>query len=464
MADAGMVDEPSLTRRLGGLVAGTAGAALPAQVLERARVSILHNLAVGLAGRPRERVAAVTARQYWAAPAEATLLMDGARVSCEGAAFANAALMNIRSQDDTHAASTSHPGSPTLAAALAVAERQGSSGAAFLAAVVLGYEVLCRAGRDFDERFTARGFRAAALLGGFGAAAAAARLLGLSAEQAGHALGLQANLAGGLAQVWREGSAEAALQIGFGARNGIAAAYAAAGGATAARFALEGTGGFYNGFGGTGAPPAEALAGLGVGWQLEEITVKPLPVCAILQGPAGLFLEMCASRGWRPEAIAAVVVTLNPYEADYPGIDNAGPFASSIATKLSAQFCIGLAAVAGRITPDGLDRVDDPAVLAVAGRVSVRRDAAVAARCCRLEVRLRGGEVLAGAVASPVGQPGFDECARFARGLGAEMGADAAAVERLIAAVAGLEAAADVGALVAAAVRVQSKVAFDRIT
>lgn len=441
----------SLTEILGRMVAETMFAAIPAAVVARAKVSLLHNIAVGLAGRRRETFAFAAAEKFWGAPAEATLLQNGAAVSAEGAAFANAALMNLRSQDDTHAASTSHPGSPTMAAALAIAEVCGASGEEFLGAVILGYEALCRTGRDFDDRFTARGFRAAALLGGFGAAAATARLMRLSALQTAHALGLQANLAGGMAQVWREGSAEANMQLAFGARNGIAAARAAACGATAAIFALEGEAGFFNAFGGAAGPAVEILEGLGEAWQLLEVTVKPLPVCAILQGPAMLLLDLIRRHAMRPEDIESVTLTLNPYEADYPGVDNVGPFGSATATKLSAQFSLALAAIAGRITPEGLGRVADATILAMSRRVLVRRDAAILLRRCRVEIVSRGGAEISGIVDVPAGQPGFSECADFARALGPEIGATAAQVERLIEMVAGVEKAADVRGLMAAA-------------
>jgi len=423
--------EQSLTQVLARLIVERKVSSLPPSVIERAKVSILHNLAVGLAGRPRETVAFVAAQKYWSAPAEASLLHNGARVSCEAAAFANAALFNVRSQDDTHAGSTSHPGSPTLGAALAIAESSGASGAEFLAAVILGYEVLCRIGRDFDDRFTANGFRAAALVGGFGAAAAAARLLRLTADQTTHALGLQANLASGLAQVWREGSAEATMQIGFGARNGIAAARAAACGATSAIHALEGQAGFYNAYSRTNKPPHEALHRLGEAWQFDEITVKPLPVCAILQGPASLFLNIVQTQIVRPDDITAITVTLNPYEADYPGIDNAGPFASNIATKLSAQFSIALAATDHRITPDGLNRLTDPKILALATRVHLQRDSTIPQRSCRLTIRRHAGEDITATIDKPVGQPSFDECHRFAQTLAPEIGASQAAIDQL---------------------------------
>jgi 2-methylcitrate dehydratase PrpD len=444
-------DSSSLTQTLGRMVVETRFAAIPAAVVTRAKVSLLHNIAVGLAGRGRENVAAVAAQKYWAAPAEATLLHNGAAVSAEGAAFANAALMNLRSQDDTHAASTSHPGSPTMAAAMAMAESCSASGEDFLAAVILGYETLCRIGRDFDDRFTARGFRAASLLGGFGAAAATARLLKLSGAQTAHALGLQANLSGGIAQVWREGSAEANMQLAFGARNGIAAARAAACGATAALLVLEGEAGFFSAFAGTAGPARELLEGIGESWQLLEVTVKPLPICAILQGPAMLFLDSLRRRQMRPEAIESITLSLNPYEADYPGVDNPGPFASATATKLSAQFCLGLAAIEGRITPEGLERLRDETILAVARRVFLRRDAGILVRLCRVAIRLRDGEEIAGSVEIPAGQPDFSECAAFVRMLGPEIGATGSQIDRLIHEVAELEKAPDVRGLIAAA-------------
>ncbi len=442
----------SLSYDLGVMVADLPAGAVPPAVMARAKVSLLHNLSVGLAGRSLERVAGLAARTYWAQPAAATLLGCGARVSVEGAALANAALINVRSQDDTHAPSTSHPGSPTIGAALAVAEESGSTGQEFLMAVVLGYEILCRVGREFDDQFTARGFRAAALLGGFGAAAAAARLMRLSGAQTAHALGLHVNFAGGVAQVWREGSAEAVWQIGVGARNGILSARAAACGATAAAQAFEGQAGFFQAFGGVRTGWDGAAKDLGESWVFPEITVKPLPVCAILQGPAALLIELVRTHDLRAADIAGIELTLNPYEADYPGIDFGGPFASAIATKLSAQFSLALAVTDGRITPAALARVDDEAVLALSRLVTVVRDAAIAPRLCRLAVRLVNGDVLRGTVDAPVGKPDFAACGDFAKSLAPEIGASDAAIERFIAAVAGIDSAPDVKELVAACV------------
>ncbi len=430
---------PSLTETLGDFVAATNFAVIPPPVINRAKVSFVHNFIMALAGRRRECVAHVMAKRFWPLPAQATLLHDGTRVTVEAAAFANGALLHARSQDDTHAASTSHPGSPVMAAALAIAETQCSSGAEFLAAIVLGYEVLGRIGRDFDHLVTGRGFRAACVFGAFGAAAAAAKLLSLSGGETAQAIALAAHLAAGLSQVWEEGSPEFPLQLGFAARNGILAARAAQAGATAARYILEGKGGFYRAYAGTQEPTREALAGLGTHWQIAEATVKAYPVCAILQGPVASTLKLI--RNLNPASVTEIILELSPYEAAYPGIDNCGPFASSVATKMSAQFSLGLALTDQALTLDGLSRLDDAAIGAHAKRVRVVANPALVPRASRLRLRLADGTAMMDEVTSPVGQPDFHEISMFAHRLIPETGLAQTAIDHLLSTVASLELA-----------------------
>ncbi len=437
----------SLTEIFGAFVAATRFDAIPAEIVVRAKVSLVHNLALAIAGRPRERIAHAMAKRLWSAPAEATLLHDGVRVSPEAAAFANAALIHTRSQDDTHPGSSSHPGGVVMPAALAIAEREGRSGAEFLAGLVLGYEVLCRVGRDFDEAITGRGFRVAPVIGGFGAAAAAASLLGLGADQTTHAIGLAAHLAGGLGQVWVEGSAEWPLQLGCAARNGVMAARTAQAGATAARHILEGKGGFYRAYANTTEPAVEAIAGLGETWQFAEVTVKAHPVCAILQGPLDSLLRLVERHKVDPSAVAEASLTLSPYEAAYPGIDNTGPIASATAAKMSAQFSLALGLLDGRVTMDGLHRFADPAIAALSARVSVAAESAIAPRESRLTLRLTDGSTLTDAITAAVGRPSFAEITTFARGLAAESGAPSNALDRMIGEIDQLDRARSLGGL-----------------
>lgn len=437
----------SLTQAIGAFVAATPFEAVPPDVVARAKVSLAHNLAMAIAGRAREQVGQAAAKRFWAEPREASLLHDGTQVSVAAAALANAALMHARSQDDTHPGSTSHPGGAVMPAALAVAELQGASGRDFLAAVILGYEALFRIGRDHHEAMTARGFRAAGVLGSFGAAAACARLFGLAGEETAHALGLVAHLAGGLSQVWREGSDEWPFQLGFAAQNGILSARLAMAGATAGREILEGKGGFFRAYAGDTAVADRSFAPQ---WGMRDVTVKPFPVCAILQGPLDATVRLARAHDIDAANVASIALTLNPYEADYPGVDNPGPFASNTATKMSAQFSLAVALIERRMTMDDLYRFADPHICDFAGKVSVLRDPATAMRASRVRVALADGTVLEDGVDAAVGQPSFAEMAGFCATLARETGTAPSVFAAMMGAVERLDAAPDVRALIAA--------------
>ncbi|MCI5074141.1 MmgE/PrpD family protein [Oricola sp.] len=422
-----MTDRPSLTGTIGAFIAQSPQP--PAETIERARINLVHNLSVALAARTRETVAHRVAVDGRSGPS--TLIASGKRTTPDWAALANGALMAIRSQDDTHLASTSHPGAPITAAALAVAEARGASGRDFLDALVFGYETLGRIGRDFDKEVSARGFRAAAVWAGFGAAGAAARLRHLDGVAAGHALALVTHQAGGLLQVWREGSAEFPYHLGFGARNGVVAAELAAAGATAGRHMLEGEDGLYAAAAGVDRQPVEALEALGETWQVMEVTVKSFPCCAVLQGPMGLVLSL--AEDIRGATVERCVLSLNPFEANFPGIDNPGPdFASATATKMSAQFCLGVGLLDGRLALDDLHRLTDPDILRLAARIAVERDEGLEERQCRIEMQLSDGRTLRGSVDKAVGQPDFDEARAFALRMAPEIGTEERKIARLV--------------------------------
>lgn len=440
-----MADGEGLTGILGKYLAESPSP--PDATLERAKVNLVHNLTVALAGRSHETVATKVAANLGGAGS--TLISNGQKASPEWAALANAALMAVRSQDDTHLASTSHPGAPVMAAALAVAEEKGATGREFLEAVVLGYEILCRIGRDFDKELSARGFRAAAVWSGFGAAAAAARLKKLDAEASAHALALVSHQAGGLLQVWREGSAEFPFHLGFGARNGVVAADLAAAGATAGRFMLEGEAGMYAAFAGMTDAATEALDGLGTRWQIEEVSVKPFPCCAVLQGPMREVLRLHAEIAGRQ--IAQCTLSLCPFEATFPGVDNPGPhYESPTATKMSAQFCVAVGLLDGRLRFDDLDRLNDPTLLSLANKIKVVSDPNLTDRQFRITLKLTDGATLVAAVPAPMAQPGFEDVRAFAQLLSPEIADDGSRAERLVNCIERLEAEPDLTNLIKA--------------
>ena len=110
-------------------------------------------------------------------------------------------------------------------AAFAVGELVGASGRDVLTAIVTGYEVCCRLGNALDPTsHYARGFHPTATAGTYGAAAAAAKLFGLSKEQIIAAFGVSGSQAAGSLQFLVNGGWNKRYQVGAAAMNGVIAA------------------------------------------------------------------------------------------------------------------------------------------------------------------------------------------------------------------------------------------------
>src|SRR6266478_5636490 len=122
---------------------------------------------------------------------------------------------------------TAHPGSHVVPAALAMAEREGRSGAELLAAVTLGYDVCCRFLLALGPDLVRGSHRSAeGTSSSMGAVAAAASLAKLDEKGMRHALSYAAQQVSGLWSWVRDPEhVEKAFDFsGMGARNGVTAA------------------------------------------------------------------------------------------------------------------------------------------------------------------------------------------------------------------------------------------------
>jgi 2-methylcitrate dehydratase PrpD len=162
---------------------------LPADVQEKARMCLVDNLGATLAGTLTRvsRICADYAQATWPR-GDATILLQGKRSSAVGAAFANAAAANGIDSDDGLQYAYGHGGAQIFPVALAVAESLDLSGERLLAAMVVGYEVAHRFGRCWHDDHDV--YQACGSWGSVASAATAANLLGLTREQAWHAIGI----------------------------------------------------------------------------------------------------------------------------------------------------------------------------------------------------------------------------------------------------------------------------------
>lgn len=301
----------SASEQLAGWVTGLRYADIDAPTVAYAKELLLDHLGCAVRGGTVDTAEAVDRMLATVGAAEGsalTAVIAKRPLRPEWAAFAHGVYGHSIELDDTHSASSLHPAVVTIPAALATAELQGSSGEELLTAMVAGYEVACRIGRALDPVQTyARGFHPTAVVGPFAAAAATAKLLGLTAAELAHAFGIAASQAAGRLEFFSDGAWTKRFHPGWGSHSGYLAARLAQAGFTGPRLAFEGRDGLLSGY---GAPDRAALltTGLGEPFELAVTSVKPHACCRYNQGPIDLAIALASEHDLGADDIARVRV------------------------------------------------------------------------------------------------------------------------------------------------------------
>lgn len=359
-----------LGERLGQFIATTPWESLEQPLRHEARRCVLNNFGCSMAARnAREvgRVMGVMGRFS----AQGGLTVVGRRETADAptVAFMNAMTANFFDFDDTHASTVIHPTAPVLAAALAVGEMIGASGAAVLHAFILGVEVACRIGKAVSPMHYARGWHITSTCGVFGAAAAVARLLELDAHQSWMALGIAASQSAG--NIENLTFFPKNVSVGNAARNGLVSAFLAREGCEAAPAAIEGRFGWARTMGDE-FKVKKATTGLGRDWELFDNTYKPYPTGVVFHSAIDASL-LLRDRIMDTDAIADIVLSGHQLLSDRGDrvVHTPGD------ARVSAQHCIAVTLVRGRCTLAEFDEaaVADPAVAALRGKIRVEVDA-----------------------------------------------------------------------------------------
>lgn len=206
---------------------------------------------------------------------QSTLLGLGTKGSPSQAALINGTAGHALDYDDVHPSVGGHPSVPVAPAALALAERDGKSGAELLAAFIAGVEIEARVGALISDARD-NGWHQTSTVGVFGGAAAAASLLGLDAETTTHAFGIAGTQAAGVMASF--GTMCKPLHAGMAAESGLRAAEWAARGFTGASDMIEHPRGFAATHGIAFNADA-ALEGMGETFFTETILFKHHAAC-----------------------------------------------------------------------------------------------------------------------------------------------------------------------------------------
>lgn len=394
----------SITQALSEWVAGLHWEEVPPAVQEAVKVEVVDAVGDALAGHDMEETRQVLRFVEKATGNGSSTVLGGGTSSPLGATFANGYLITAATICDVYRPTHCHVSPEVLPPALATAELMGRSGTDFLVAVAAGLEVTTRVGQALGPvELRARGWHAPGVTGGFGGAAAAGKLLGLSATEQARAFGLAGSQASGTYAQWETPGVK--FHQAHGAASGLVSAMLVSEGfeATGDIFTAP-DGGFLNAYTGGGNGPA-LLDELGARWELAEIALRLWPTGSPVQSiPTGL-LELMHRHNIASGTITAIRLTLPPMVYNmHQTVEWRDPFSA----RLSPQYIAAVIALDGACWFEqfGSSRIGQADVNEFARHhVTITSDARLPEAGANIVITLSGGEEYEILVSVPKGDP-----------------------------------------------------------
>ncbi|KPQ22647.1 MmgE/PrpD family protein [Halomonas sp. HL-93] len=308
----------------------------------------------------------------------AVCYVDGRLGSPRYAALLNATASHTVEFDDIFKDGGYHPGSSTIAAALAVAQDTQATREQLHRAIIGGYEVGCRIALAIQPSHY-RFWHTSATVGTIGSAVSTAMLLGATSKQIAHAIALASSFAGGHQQnLQGEGMAKA-LHAGHAADAGLMAGMAAAKGVTASLDSLHASNGFAAATSDSNGNWDAALEGLDDWTPITRMTVKNHGCCGHIFPALDGLKALQASAPIIAESIESIHI--EGYGATYSMCNRPTP-SSAQEARFSIQYCIAAYLVLGKVRLQAFEppALEDARIRALMPKVSVAERADIAAR------------------------------------------------------------------------------------
>jgi 2-methylcitrate dehydratase PrpD len=377
---------------------------LPEKALEQAKWHVLDTVAAMVSGSELApgRAAIKFAAAYGG---EKVATVVGSQVLCGPieAALANGVLAHADETDDSWPGGW-HPGCNVVPAALAVGEQFGISGAHFLQAVALGYDVGARFLLTLRTGLTESHKSTHSIAGVFGAAAAAGSAASLSAPQMRWMLDYTAQQCSGLASWYRDTDhiEKGFVFGGMPARSGVTSALLVKAGWNGVDDILSGRDNLLL----ANAPQAKPevlIDQLGERYEIVGTNIKRWTVGSPIQAPLDAVEALLKRQPVDPGSIERVLVRSAPGSV----VDNSEP------PDINIQHAIALMLVDKTVTFRSVHdkaRMQDPVIFGLRGKVRLEAPVARGAgeRQPLLEITLANGTRLtqdAGPVLGTVEHP-----------------------------------------------------------
>jgi 2-methylcitrate dehydratase len=351
---------------------------LPAEVVVQTKRRLLDTLgcAIGALDEPAPKIAHRVASRIHG-DLSATLI-GGGESAADWAAFANGVHIRYLDCNDTYLSlEPAHP-SDNWAAVMAAGEAAGASGADWIAAAAVAYEIQCRLCDAACIR--ARGWDHTTY-GSISATLAAARLLELDHDQSLHALGI-AGTTGTALRLTRTGelSMWKGCAFAYAARNGVFAAQLAKEGMTGPAPLFEGEMGFMQQVSGGFELPE--LGGPAADWMLPKTSIKFVPAEYHSQSAIAAALELRPQIG-DPRRIQSIEIATfrTAVEIIAKDPEKWRPRTRETADH-SLPYCTAVALVDGQVSAAQFtpERLNDPFLIDLIARTTVIEDPALSAR------------------------------------------------------------------------------------
>jgi len=386
---------------------------IPSEVVEIIKWCILDNLGIILGATKTEFGKSIVGyTKLLGDREEATILGFGSKSSARNAAFANGSLSEALELQDGYTKGGYHPCCGTISASLAISEWKNKTGGDLITAVLAGYEVGNRVSESIFPSHLSKGFQPTGTAGSVGAAAAAAKLLGLSQNELYNALGI----AGFILPVSTGDNLWGGYNVkpihgGAAAKTGIEAAMLASQGLKGAP--LEGDVSIGKGFLRIVSDEVQfdkLTQGLGKKYTVHELYFKPYALCRCIHAPVEVALDLREKYGLRTEDIESVVVRTYDFAANVPGKTRTSVDSDATRCQFSIPYGVAAALMHGEV---GLEQMmgnttRDTKVHDLASKVDVVHDPEMdklrpANRPAAVEISLKDKRVVSGHVDFPKG-------------------------------------------------------------
>jgi 2-methylcitrate dehydratase PrpD len=377
---------------------------IPETVAHQAKRALVDHLAVAFAGSAEPASVKLRSAAARLAPSDqATIIGSRQRTSAPFAALLNGHSSHVLDYDDTYnpGRTTIHGSSSVWPVIFALSELARLDGRSALESYVAGFETEARVADAAGPAHYDIGWHVTGTAGHLGGAAAAAKVLGLSAEQTVNALGCAATQAAGLKEVY--GSDCKPLHPGKSAMDGLLAGVLASEGFTSRTTSLEGKQGLLR-LMSTDPDPDLLVKDLHSFWHLAQTGFKAYPSGSLTHPAVDCLLDLHKRHGLLAHDVESVQARVHRYAATVTG--NANPTTSTEA-KFSLAHCVAIALLKHRLIPADFDTavVNDAVVTELRSRVQVSIDPDVGKRGASVTVRLRDGRMLESAVTANRGTP-----------------------------------------------------------